>query len=69
MLMSRESYRYMSPQVRLQFTGVWDVLTFVLNGVVFILIGLQLPFVRSQLSDKGTWRLFQVGAVFSISIV
>ena len=69
MLMSRESHRFMSPQVRLQFAGVWDVVTFVLNGVVFILIGLQFPFVRSQLSGIGIWRLLQAGVVFSISIV
>jgi monovalent cation/hydrogen antiporter len=69
MVMSRESHRFMSPQVRLQFAAVWDVMTFVLNGVVFILIGLQLPFVRSQLSGVGAWRLVQLGAVFSISIV
>ena len=69
MLMSRESHRYMSPQVRLQFTGFWDVMTFVLNGVVFILIGLQLPFVRSQLSGIGIWQLLQAGAIFSLSIV
>jgi monovalent cation/hydrogen antiporter len=69
MLMSHESHRFMSPQVRLQFAGVWDVMTFVLNGVVFILIGLQLPFVQSQLSGIGIWRLLQAGAVFSISIV
>jgi len=69
MLMSRESHRFMSPQVRLQFAGVWDVMTFVLNGAVFILIGLQLPFVRSQLSGFGVWRLLKAGAVFSISIV
>ncbi|MGC2636123.1 MAG: Na+/H+ antiporter [Acidobacteriaceae bacterium] len=69
MVMSRESHRFMSPQVRLQFAGAWDVITFVLNGVVFILIGLQLPFVRSQLSGIGIWRLLQAGALFSLSIV
>jgi monovalent cation/hydrogen antiporter len=69
MLMSRESHGFTSPQVRLQFAGVWDVMTFVLNGVVFILIGMQLPFVRSQLSGVSIWRLLQTGAVFSISIV
>ena len=69
MVMSRESHRFMSPEVRLQFTGFWDVTTFVLNGLVFILIGLQLPFVRSQLSGIGIWQLLQAGAIFSLSIV
>jgi CPA1 family monovalent cation:H+ antiporter len=69
MLMSRESHRFMSPQVRLQFAGAWDVMTFVLNGIVFILIGLQLPLVRSQLSGISTWRLLQAGAGFSVAII
>jgi Na+/H+ antiporter len=69
MLMSRESYRFMSPQVRLQFVGVWDAMTFVLNGIVFILIGLQLPYVRSQLSGLSMWRLLLAGTVFSLSIL
>ena len=39
MYMSRKSSGYMSPQVRLQATAVWDALTFVLNGIVFVLMG------------------------------
>jgi CPA1 family monovalent cation:H+ antiporter len=69
MLMSRESHLYMSPPVRLQSAVVWDVLTFVLNGVVFILIGLQLPFVLRQLSHIGIGSLIRAGAVFCISVV
>ncbi len=69
MLMSRENYRFMSPQVRLQYAVVWDVLTFVLNGIVFILIGLQLPFVLSQLSGIGVWNLVWDGITFSITVL
>ena len=69
MLMSHDSHRFMSPQVRLQFAAVWDVLTFVLNGMVFILIGLQLPFVLSQLQGMGRGRLLWAGASFSLAIV
>jgi CPA1 family monovalent cation:H+ antiporter len=69
MLMSRESHRFMSPHVRLQFAGVWDALTFVLNGIVFILIGLQLPFVLRQLAGIGLWKLVRDGVVFSIAII
>jgi monovalent cation/hydrogen antiporter len=69
MLMSRESHKYMSAQVRLQSAVVWDVLTFVLNGVVFILIGLQLPFVLKQLSPIGIGALIRMGAIFCISVI
>lgn len=68
MFLSRESHRFMSPEVRLQFSGVWDVLTFVLNGIVFILIGLQLPLVLGQLSHTGVWALLREGAVFCASM-
>ncbi|WP_433964398.1 hypothetical protein [Tunturiibacter gelidiferens] len=59
----------MSPQVRLQSAVVWEVLTFVLNGVVFILIGLQLPFVLKQLFHIGIGALIRMGAIFCISVV
>jgi len=68
MLMSRESHQFMSAEVRLQFKVVWDVLTFVLNGVVFILIGLQLPLVLGQLSHTGVWVLIRDGAVFCAAV-
>ncbi len=37
---SQDIFSYSS---RLQVKGVWDTLVFMLNGIVFILIGLQLP--------------------------
>jgi monovalent cation/hydrogen antiporter len=69
MLMSRESHHFMSPQVRLQFAGVWDALTFVLNGIVFILIGLQLPFVLGQLSNIGVLVLVKDGVLFCATVL
>ncbi|MGC1089921.1 MAG: cation:proton antiporter, partial [Candidatus Acidiferrum sp.] len=43
--MSRHSSHFFSPSVRLQAWSVWDAMSFVLNGLVFVLSGLQLPFV------------------------
>ena len=43
--MSRKSTQFFSPAVRLQVNGAWEALTFMLNGLVFVLIGLQLPYV------------------------
>jgi CPA1 family monovalent cation:H+ antiporter len=39
---SQEIFTYES---RLQVSGLWEVLVFLLNGLVFILIGLQLPVI------------------------
>src|SRR5262249_25056115 len=40
--LSRKSSHFFSATVRLQAWAVWDSLTFILNGLVFVLIGLQL---------------------------
>src|SRR2546423_2037265 len=49
--LSRMSSHYFSPSVRLQAWAVWDSLTFILNGLVFVLIGLQLPYVLEAIRD------------------
>ena len=68
--MSRKSTQFFSPSVRLQVNGAWDALTFMLNGLVFVLIGLQLPYVLAGINgrfSKGT--LIFYGAVFSIVLI
>jgi Na+/H+ antiporter len=64
--MSRKSATFFSAAARLQVVGAWDALTFMLNGLVFVLIGLQLPYVLAGIHgkySKGTLVLY--GAVFS----
>jgi monovalent cation/hydrogen antiporter len=69
MYMSRKSPGYMSPQVRLQATAVWNALTFVLNGIVFVLIGLQLPYVMSQINGMSRIVLLEYGVGFSAVMI
>src|ERR1700712_2867185 len=45
LFLSRRSGKFYSPQVRVQSIGVWHAMDFALNGFVFCLIGLQLPYV------------------------
>jgi CPA1 family monovalent cation:H+ antiporter len=64
--MSRKSATFFSPATRLQVVGAWDALTFMLNGLVFVLIGLQLPYVLAGIHgkySKGTLVFY--GVVFS----
>jgi monovalent cation/hydrogen antiporter len=63
--MSRHSSHFFSPSVRIQAWAVWNSLTFVLNGVVFMLIGLQLPFVLAGIREYSFRELVQYGALFS----
>jgi monovalent cation/hydrogen antiporter len=69
MYMSRQSPQYMSPQVRLQTTAVWDALTFILNGIVFVLIGLQLPYVVGQIGGMSHKILLEYGVGFSVVMI
>jgi CPA1 family monovalent cation:H+ antiporter len=63
--LSRHSSHYFSPSVRIQAWAVWDSLTFALNGLVFMLIGLQLPFVLAGIREYSFRQLVQYGALFS----
>lgn len=69
MYMSRLSVNYMTPGVRLQAAAVWDALTFILNGIVFVLIGLQLPYVMGQINGMSHSVLLWYGIGFSLAMV
>ncbi|MEO6981921.1 MAG: Na+/H+ antiporter [Edaphobacter sp.] len=64
--LSRQSASLFSPAVRLQVVGAWGALTFILNGLVFVLIGLQLPYVLAGINGRyGIGTLVFYGALFS----
>jgi monovalent cation/hydrogen antiporter len=68
--MSRKSATFFSATARLQVLGAWDALTFMLNGLVFVLIGLQLPYVLAGIHGRyslGTLVLY--GASFSAVLI
>jgi Na+/H+ antiporter len=68
--LSRKSTEFFSPAVRLQVQGAWQALTFMLNGLVFVLIGLQLPYVLAGIHGKfGRGTLVLYGAVFSVVLI
>lgn len=67
--LSRRSPTLFSPGVRIQIMGVWDALTFVLNGVVFVLIGLQLPYVLAGIRGMSHATLIAYGVVFSFVLI
>jgi len=67
--LSRRSSGFFSPGVRLQANAVWDSLTFILNGLVFIFIGLQLPYVLNGARDHNLRQLLMYGAFFSAFLI
>jgi CPA1 family monovalent cation:H+ antiporter len=69
LFVSRKSAQFFSPQVRIQVMSVWGALDFALNGLVFCLIGLQLPYVLAGIHDYSWETLAIYGAVFSSVLI
>jgi monovalent cation/hydrogen antiporter len=56
-------------QTRVQGDAVWEILVFVLNALLFVLIGLQLPVILDQLSGESAATLLTYAAVISATVV
>jgi Na+/H+ antiporter len=69
LFLSRRSANFFSPAVRIQVWSFWQSFTFVLNGLVFVLIGLQLPVIRSSIREYRLPGLLLDGAVFSVLLI
>lgn len=67
--LSRRSGSLFSPQSRLQLMGFWDAVEFLLNGLVFLLIGLQLPYVLAAIQGYSLLRLSLYGLAFSAVLI
>lgn len=69
LLLSRRSAHLFSPSVRIGAWSVWESLTFILNGLVFVLIGLQFPAVRNSIHNMSLSTIAMYGVVFSAILI
>ena len=62
--------RYISPATRLQGFFVWDLITYLIKGVIFLMTGLQARVVAETL-DMGQWETvaFLLAAVVAVIIL
>jgi monovalent cation/hydrogen antiporter len=58
-----------TPVMRLQGVAVWEILTFLLNAVLFLLVGLQLPGILDDLAGISTGDLILWGALVSAVVI
>lgn len=54
---------------RLQLNAIWEVLQFLLNAFLFVLIGLQLPGVLDNLTGRSAGELAAYGALISVTVI
>src|SRR5258708_8429220 len=55
--------------VRVSGRAVWETLTFLLNGIVFIVTGLEVPLLLRDLAPATAARLVGIGIVVSLVLV
>lgn len=58
-----------SPASRLQASTIWEFGTFLINGLVFILIGLQLHPIFLSLAGRSTGLLLRQAGIVSLAVV
>ena len=67
--LGRKNSEIMSINARIESTAVWKVLEFGLNGIVFILMGLQLRLILSGIHDHTMGQLARYGVTFALLVI
>jgi CPA1 family monovalent cation:H+ antiporter len=58
-----------SPETRLQNQSMWSVVTFLLESLVFILVGLELPYVIRALGNESLLALIREAAIVCLCVI
>jgi monovalent cation/hydrogen antiporter len=69
LFLSQRASQVFKHESRIQSTSTWNTVIFVLNGVIFVLIGLQLPHVLSQIKNHSFTTLLWYGFIISLAAI
>lgn len=69
LLLSSKRQHMLTYQGRVQGINVWSTIGFVLNGLVFLLIGLQLPYITRSVEEGSLWQAIGYGLAVSLVLV
>lgn len=67
--LSRRSSRFFSSTTRLEANAVWNVLVFILNGLLFLLIGLQLRHLLITVGDQPLTTVIGEASLISLTVI
>jgi monovalent cation/hydrogen antiporter len=67
--LGRRASRMMGADARLTGRAVWETITFLLNGMVFIITGLEVPFLLRSLDPSTAIRLVGIGLIVSLVLI
>jgi CPA1 family monovalent cation:H+ antiporter len=69
LLLSARRQRMLNYRSRVEGVNVWTNIVFVMNGLVFLLIGLQLPLITGQLGEIGVGKAIGYGLAISLVLI
>lgn len=69
LFLSSRSHLFLSYKSRLRGANVWSTLGFVLNGLVFMLIGLELPVIVKQLGSVSVEKAIGYGVIITAVLI
>ncbi len=67
--MGRLTSTLTSPTTRIQGHALWEIVTFLLNSALFVLVGLQLPTVVDGLGGLDSTELVRDGALIAATVI
>jgi monovalent cation/hydrogen antiporter len=69
LFLSQRSSEVLNHETRLQANFVWQTVIFLLNGIIFILIGLQLPLILNDIKGFSLSELLLYGFLVSLATI
>ncbi|MGH7499860.1 MAG: Na+/H+ antiporter [Gemmatimonadales bacterium] len=67
--LGRKAPRIVSPRTRIQAGGMWEMVTFLLQGLIFILVGLELPRALANVRPLSIRELLVPAAIVSGTVI
>jgi monovalent cation/hydrogen antiporter len=67
LMLSRVTRRKVAGETRASYKSIWDIVVFILNGLIFVLIGIEFPYVIKNIDAALVWPL--IGYSFLICVL
>ncbi len=69
LFLSSRQETILSSRSRVQGLNVWSIVSFVMNGLIFMLIGLELPVIVKQMGDTSLTEAIKYALIISLALI
>jgi len=66
LMMGRLSGKVFPEKLKQQSRSIWDIIIFLLNGLIFIIIGLQFPYIIKNIPSHLIWPYIGYGVIITL---